>query len=83
MLSYIKDEQRNHAGWYWNQKCKFHFLKNPLLIDDVHIDKTLISALLVIKIVKKFSCYVFCLHKWVDEEDVLMKLNVRLFDRRW
>lgn len=41
------------------------------------------NTLLLTKMIKKSYHYIFCFHKWVCVEEILMILNVWLFDRRW
>ena len=72
------------------KKQKFHQHKSPILINNIDINKTVVSNkfcfikkgfkyFIVYKDAKKGDLYAYFFQKWVHIEDTLMKLNLCLF----
>ena len=72
------------------EKCKFHQHKSPFLIDNIDINKMVVSSvvslvkrvlniLLAIKMLNKLQLYAHTFQNCAHKEKILKKLNVRPF----
>ena len=76
------------------EKYKFHQNKSPISIDNININKNVVSNevsfgkkdfkyFVGYKDAKKLDLYAYSFQNWVHIEEILIKLNVCFYDKRW
>ena len=60
------------------KEYEFHQYKTPILMNDIDI-----KYFIVTKIINKLDLYAHYFQKWVYIKDILIRLSVCIYDKRW